>query len=227
MAITTQLTGAVDNLTGRESLPVPARGGRQQDLALRASPDPDVSHHIEDFEVVVRACQPDDGDELTTMYEHLSTKSVYQRFFGLSRTVMATDVRRLTRDKLDRHVALVALVDGHIVGVASMEPLDGDHRSGEISLLVDDAFQHEGVGGALLQRLEAAASDEGFTLLVADTLGTNVSMLRLLRHAGFSLARSPLCGVIQAKLGLSPASPRGRGPNGRRARRNVTKGPAG
>jgi hypothetical protein len=75
--------------------------------------------------VSVRACRTNDEAELTAMYERLSTKSVYQRFFGVFRTVMGTDVGRLTRDQLDRHhmVALVAILDGYVVGVVSLEPL--------------------------------------------------------------------------------------------------------
>lgn len=150
----------------------------------------------------VRACEPGDEAELTAMYEHLSTKSVYQRFFGLSRTAMIADVERLTRAELDRHVSLVAIEDGLIVGVGSLEPL-GDGRSSEISLLVTDAHQHEGIGGALLQRLEDAASREHVGMLVADTLCSNVGMLRLLRHAGFALGRSPVCGVVHATLDIT------------------------
>jgi GNAT superfamily N-acetyltransferase len=186
--------------------PVPRKPSAQKDRILHASsPDSVFSFHADEMRVGVRACRPGDEAELTAMYDNLSTKSLYQRFFGLSRTVMATDVGRLTRDQSDRHVALVAIVDGYIVGVASLEPL-GDRVSAEISLLVNDAHQHEGVGSALLQRLEAAACGESFTLLVADTLGSNVGMLRLLQHAGFSLASSPLCGVIHAKLELLPPS---------------------
>jgi GNAT superfamily N-acetyltransferase len=150
----------------------------------------------------VRPCGASDRDALTVMYAELSTRSLYRRFFAVSRTVIEADIDRLARTSSDGHLALIATIDGRIVGVVSIEPLHRP-RTAEVALLVNDAHQHGGIGGLLLREIEAAALRLHYQFLSADTLGSNSPMIRLLHDEGYTLTRTPVCGVVHAELCLT------------------------
>jgi len=57
----------------------------------------------------------------------------------------------------------------------------------EFAILVEDQFQHNGVGRALLQELVAAARSNGITRLVGTVLGENYRMLSFLRSVSYPL----------------------------------------
>jgi RimJ/RimL family protein N-acetyltransferase len=71
--------------------------------------------------------------------------------------------------------------DGDIVAMANLV-LDGD--TAEAAVLVEDAWQRQGIGTALLRRLTA-----GGGTAYAVTEPDNIPMLRALRHAGAELDR--------------------------------------
>ena len=69
-------------------------------------------------------------------------------------------------------VLLVAERDGRIVGTVQLhaaESENGAHRAEVAKLLVDPACRRQGIGRALMARLEEEARTEGHTLLVLDT----------------------------------------------------------
>jgi RimJ/RimL family protein N-acetyltransferase len=131
--------------------------------------------------VTVRAATDDDVDAVRGLYRHSSARSLYLRYFS-----SAVDVDRAVDDLLRRapegEVA-VAVDEGDVVGVGSYVRLD-DPRTAEISLIVDDAHQHHGVGHLLLGHLAAHARDHGVTRLRAEVLTENVTMLHLCAHCG-------------------------------------------
>jgi acyl-CoA synthetase (NDP forming)/GNAT superfamily N-acetyltransferase len=124
--------------------------------------------------VHVRQVIEADTEALSALYSRASPRSRYLRFFtaGIS---IDREVQRLVAAGND-HVALVAEHDGLAVGVASYEILNGDQA--EVSLLVDDAWQGDGIGSLLIEHLTALARKAGIQELVGDVLASNVTMLR-------------------------------------------------
>jgi GNAT superfamily N-acetyltransferase len=81
----------------------------------------------------------------------------------------------------------VADPDGQAHGggqVVAMANLVGEGELGEVALLVEDAWQHRGIGTALLRRLIGFAADAGLAALVAHTAADNAAMLSTLRRFG-------------------------------------------
>jgi acyl-CoA synthetase (NDP forming)/N-acetylglutamate synthase-like GNAT family acetyltransferase len=130
--------------------------------------------------VHVRPASETDREALAALYGRASPRSRYLRFFtaGIS---IDREVERLVRLS-DDHVALVAEHDRLAVGVASYDILNSTQA--EIALLIDDAWQGDGIGSLLIEHLAATARKEGIQELVGDVLATNVTMLR----TGASLA---------------------------------------
>ena len=135
--------------------------------------------------IQVRPVLKQDREELGALYARASSRSRYLRFFtaGIS---IDREVQRLIAPA-DDHVALLAEHDGRAVGVASYEILSDDQA--EFAVLVDDAWQGEGIGSLLIEQLAAMARRAGIRELIGHVLASNVTMLRASADLAPGIAR--------------------------------------
>ncbi|TDW24395.1 bifunctional acetate--CoA ligase family protein/GNAT family N-acetyltransferase [Kribbella kalugense] len=147
--------------------------------------------------VRIRPLREDDEPRLQAMNQRVSDRSIYLRFFGISRSSADEQTHHLTTDH-DGHVALVAEYDDRLVGVASYEPLSTGEA--EMAFLLEDSVQRRGIGTLLLEQLAAVARENGIERLLADTLLENVGMLRVFADSGFEQVRKLDSGVIELVL---------------------------
>jgi GNAT superfamily N-acetyltransferase len=144
--------------------------------------------------LTVRFVEPGDADALQGYFRALTTRSRYNRFFGA--------ISELPRDLLEHFVhageddrfSVIATmtVDGHetIVGEARYA-FDADTDSFEFGLSIDDRWQRQGIGSALLGNLQCRAAAFGATRLFGDTLRSNDVMIGLARKSGFAFTHNP------------------------------------
>jgi GNAT superfamily N-acetyltransferase len=133
-------------------------------------------------EVLVRPIRPDDADALVDFHAGLSPQTIHRRFFSGHPRLLPKEAAFFANvDYCDR-VALVAVVDGRLVGVGRYDR-SGEH-SAEVAFVVNDDFQNHGIGTLLLERLAEAARANGITAFEADTLLENRPMLRVFRDVG-------------------------------------------
>lgn len=102
-------------------------------------------------------------------------------------------------------LAVGALVEGLVRGVAELYPLGPSSRSAEAALSVEPAFQGRGLGTALLDRLVVLARNRGLAAVELWCAEDNGRLLALLRHLDARLAYQD--GDVRARLELLPASP--------------------
>ena len=124
--------------------------------------------------VHVRPVSENDREALTALYTRASPRTRYLRFFTAG-IAIDREVQRLLASS-DDHVTLLAEHDGFTVGVASYELLNANQA--ELAVLVDDAWQGQGIGSLLIEQLAALARRAGIQELVGDVLASNVTMLR-------------------------------------------------
>jgi GNAT superfamily N-acetyltransferase len=132
--------------------------------------------------VDVRRAAPGDRQALTEMMDRCSPQTRYLRFHG---HVAAFPARYLTEALAGHpdHVALVACAGpGHVVALASCRAA-GDGTA-ELGVLVEDAWQRLGIGGALLGELVRHARRDGVPMLAAQVLGEQSWIGRLLGGYG-------------------------------------------
>ncbi|WP_328519836.1 bifunctional acetate--CoA ligase family protein/GNAT family N-acetyltransferase [Kribbella sp. NBC_00359] len=148
--------------------------------------------------VRIRPLREDDEAALDAMNERVSDRSIYLRFFGISRSNADEHTHHLATVHDDGHVAVVAEYGGQLVGVASYEPL----RAGEaeMAFLLEDSVHGRGIGTLLLEQLAAMARENGIQRLRADTLAENAGMLRVFAGSGFELVRRFDSGVVELAL---------------------------
>lgn len=142
--------------------------------------------------LLFRAIRPDDDVRLERLFYRLSPQSLYLRFFSPMPRPNAAMIRRLANvDYVDR-LALVAVVDDEIVGVARYDRLSSVAPAGvqvrpkqaEAAVIVEDAWQGRGIATRLLWRLSSAAIARGIDTFTAAVLGQNRPMLGLLSVLG-------------------------------------------
>ena len=192
--------------------PDPLDGGAAPGVARRGSSELPLGYPVElERDVLTRKGErvhlrpicPDDAAALVAFHEGLSAHSVYMRFFGFHPLLSPREVERFTQvDYVDR-LALVVEARGRLVAVGRFDRVLGTSTA-EVAFLVDDAYQHQGIGTLLADELAAAAWARGVTDLVADTLPENSGMLEVFRCTGFPVTSAFEDGVVRVRFPIVP-----------------------
>ena len=144
--------------------------------------------------LTVRFVEPQEADALQGYFRSLSVRSRYNRFLGAISELPQTELDHFIHvGEADRFsVVAVMMLDGieTIVGEARYA-FDPDSASFEFGLSIDDRWQGQGVGSALLRNLECRAAAFGARRLFGDTLRSNDVMIGLARKSGFAFTNSP------------------------------------
>jgi acyl-CoA synthetase (NDP forming)/GNAT superfamily N-acetyltransferase len=152
--------------------------------------------------IEIRPARPDDLDAVRDMHERLSPDSLYLRFFSMSPTAAEWEAHRLCRESAPDHAALLALLDGELIGCGSYECDDPPPQSAEVALTVADDMHHRGVGMLLLEHLISLARSRGLHAFTAETLSENAPMLRVFADAGLQAHRALADGVYHLTFPL-------------------------
>ena len=144
--------------------------------------------------VTVRFVEPDDADALQGYFRSLTTRSRYNRFFSAMSELPQTLLDHFVHVGEDDRFSVIAtvMVDGFetLVGEARYA-FDTETDSFEFGLSIDDRWQGQGIGSALLGNLQCRAAAFGAKRLFGDTLRSNEAMMGLARKSGFSFTHSP------------------------------------
>jgi RimJ/RimL family protein N-acetyltransferase len=144
-----------------------------------------------------------DARRLRRFHRRLSTETTYFRFFSVHPQLSPDEIQRFTHvDHRDRE-ALVATVDGEIVGIARFDRLD-DPADAEVAFVVADAWQGHGIGTLLFEQLAVRARELGVRRFVADTLPHNHRMLAVFHHVGLPVRSAFRDGVVHLTIDLTP-----------------------
>jgi RimJ/RimL family protein N-acetyltransferase len=138
--------------------------------------------------------EPSDGEALRRLFYRLSPETIYRRFHSpVVRPEQAHPERLLDVDHYDRE-AVVAVVDGEIVGVARYFRRPGA-GSAELAIVVADDWQRQGLGTRMvggLAELARAAGVDCFTATIQPDNRPALALLRRFHPAGATFSRG-LC----------------------------------
>jgi GNAT superfamily N-acetyltransferase len=142
----------------------------------------------------VRFVEPRDGEALQAYFRSLSVRSRYNRFLGAMSELPPTELDHFTHVGEDDRFSVVAImkIDGMetIVGEARYA-FNTDTASFELGLSVDDRYQGQGIGPALLKNLECRAAAFGARHIFGDTLRSNDAMIGVARKSGYAFVPTP------------------------------------
>ncbi len=148
------------------------------------------SWHLADgTEITIRPIRPEDAEIEEAFVRDLSPKAKYFRFMQALQELTPEMLIRFTQIDYDREMAFIAVVNNKgkelEVGV-SRYSTNPDGESCEFALVVDDEWQHKGIGSRLMTTLIATAKSRGFRTMEGEILADNRDMLNLVEHLGFS-----------------------------------------
>jgi len=169
----------------------------------------------------IRPARPGDFDAVRDMHAKMSPGNLYLRFFGVNPAAAEREARRVCREPAPDHAALLAVLDGEVVGCGGYEVLGDGSRSAEVAMAVADGMHNRGVGTLLLEHMISLARSRGVYAFVAQTLIENALMMQVFADAGLPVRRVLADGVydlrsrcLPARL-TPPSAPTGtRSPNG-------------
>ena len=150
----------------------------------------------------IRPARPADFDAVRDMHAKMSSQNLYLRFFGASRVAAESEARRVCREPAPDHGALLAVLEGQVVGCGSYEVADDGSRSAEIAMAVADDLHRRGVGTLLLEHLVSLARSRGVRTFVAETLSANALMMQVFADAGLGVHRALADGVYEVSFPL-------------------------
>jgi GNAT superfamily N-acetyltransferase len=171
---------------GNGSRPVKARGGN-----VSTEAEPSTYALLADGTTIeIRAAQPDDFDAVRDLHAKMSPDNLYLRFFSLSPLAAEREARRICREHGPDHAALLAVLDGEVIGCGTYERYGAGSLSAEVAFTVADDMHRRGVGTLLLEHLVSLARSRGCRSLTAETLSENAAMLRMFADAGPQVHRA-------------------------------------
>lgn len=160
--------------------------------------------------VRIRTISPDDKPVLTEGMHHLSTQSLYFRFFTPKEELTAGELAYFTELDFSHHVGLVA----SIVEQGSERPAgvgryvkpstEAPARTAELAFAITEEYQGQGIATLLLKHLTQIARAEGITEFTAFVLPENRAMLRVFHKSGLPIKRVlNSAGVFEITLSLN------------------------
>src|ERR1700737_1096750 len=138
--------------------------------------------------------EPRDAGALQGYFRSLSVRSRYNRFLGAMSELPQTELDHFIHVGEGDRFSVIA-----VMTIDDIETIVGEARyafgpcpgSFGFCRLIDDRWQGQGIGSALLRNLECRAAAFGAKHLFGDTLRSNDVMIGLARKSGFAFRPSP------------------------------------
>ena len=152
--------------------------------------------------IEIRPARPGDFDAVRDMHAKMSPDNLYLRFFSMSSVAAEREARRICREPAPDRAALLAVLDGEVVGCGSYELTGPGSTSAEVAMAVSDDMHNRGVGTLLLEHLISLARSRGLRAFTAETLSENALMLQVFTDSGLQVHRALADGVYDMTFPL-------------------------
>ncbi len=159
-------------------------------LAIRPYPQEYLHHHQlpDGTPVLFRPIQPEDEPAWHAMLARCSERSLWLRFRYLFKETTHEMATRFCFIDYDRTLAIVAEIttadQQRLIGVGRLVA-DADHQHAEYAVLVEDAWQGQGLGLALTDYCLEICQSWGIDRVVAETTMDNNRMQAIFTQCGF------------------------------------------
>jgi GNAT superfamily N-acetyltransferase len=161
-------------------------------------------------EVLLREAGPADVPLVDALHARCSPTSRRARFLSPIPRLDPDQLRSLVDPAGGRAVLALTRDGGSAVGLADLRLVDDRSSaapSATFGVLVEDAWQHRGLGTALVRRVAETAEELGMTELTGTVPADEVRITRLLRRAGLRPTAVLADGTLQLNVPLqTPAA---------------------
>jgi len=156
-------------------------------------------------EVLLREAGPSDIPLVDALHARCSPASRRARFLSPTPRLDAAQLRALVDPAGGRSVLALTRDRGSAVGLADLHLVDptGGTPAATFGVLVEDTWQHRGLGTALVRRVAETAVDLGVGELHGTVPADEVRITRLLRRAGLRPTAVLADGTLQLNVPLA------------------------
>jgi len=144
-------------------------------------------------DVTLRPIRPEDEPLEAEMFTHFSEETQRFRFFTLVKDITHQLLIRYTQIDYDRELAIIAEENENnkkqMTGVVRVIA-DPYGETAEFAIVVADPWQHQGLGGILMDYILEIAKERGIKKLYSYVLPDNNRMLTMMEKRGFIVSRS-------------------------------------
>lgn len=153
-----------------------------------------IEHLNDGSHVLIRPIRPEDAEREADFIRNLSPQSRRFRFLGAVKEVSPALLDKLLQADYSKRMAFIALVyeNGKLLEVGvSRYAATQENSQCECSVTVADAWQHLGLGTALMKHLIETARQNGFRQMYSVDSAANTHLQALLQGLGFHRTRDP------------------------------------
>jgi acyl-CoA hydrolase/GNAT superfamily N-acetyltransferase len=155
------------------------------------------------LELFLRPVKISDEPLLKDFFHALSDRSLYRRFISMRKDMPHERLQEfVVIDYTQEMVILAVREDGEheeVVGIGQYG-IDEMTHTAEVALVVQDDYQHQGVGRELLAYLTFLAKKQGLLGFTAEVLMENQPMMSLFKTMGFDLETRHEAGVYDLRM---------------------------
>ncbi|WP_018681083.1 GNAT family N-acetyltransferase [Actinokineospora enzanensis] len=149
--------------------------------------------------LVLRPGTPADADAVAALHARCSAQSLFTRYHAGLRTLPRRWLHRLLQPP--RGTTLLALCGNDVVAMAQLIPTN-DPAEAEISVLVEDGWQRQGLGTAMITRLGTLARAAGHRRMIAWCLPAEAGFARTATATGLPVSVRREDDMVRVALAL-------------------------
>jgi acyl-CoA hydrolase/GNAT superfamily N-acetyltransferase len=141
-------------------------------------------------QITIRAVHPTDEPRVRDLFYSLSQQSLYTRFMSRMKWVPRKQVQEFVYIDHRTEVSIVATIpeaDGEDIVAMGGYYLDPKTNRAEVAFVVQDGWQHKGIGSFLLKHLVTIARRNGIAGFTAEVLRENKSMQFVFESSGLKV----------------------------------------
>ncbi len=164
----------------------------------------EVIREINGKEYLFRPMKPTDEELLKDLFYALSEESRYRRFMSPRKDMPHERRQDFVQINYNKEMALV-VIDPEIEGPDRMVA-EADYRIkegqnvAEVSIMVRDEYQGQGIGTVLLEYLTTIAKNRGLYGFTAEVLADNKKMLRVFEKMGYDIDKKRMYGEYELRM---------------------------
>jgi acyl-CoA hydrolase/GNAT superfamily N-acetyltransferase len=155
------------------------------------------------LEVFLRPVKISDEPLLKDFFYSLSDRSLSRRFMSMRKDIPHQLLQEFAIIDFTREMVILAVLSNQqkeeLIGIGQYA-IDAAAHSAEVALVIQDEYQHQGLGTELLKYLTYLAKKQGLLGFTAEVLLENRPMLNLFENMGFDITRRMSEGVYQLKM---------------------------
>ncbi|MFW6196266.1 MAG: GNAT family N-acetyltransferase [Thermoplasmatota archaeon] len=144
-------------------------------------------------EYFFRPMKPTDEELLKDLFYSLSDESRYKRFMSARKDMPHERRQEFVQINYKKEMAIVVIdpdIEGphRMVGVGDYQVKEGQNIA-EVSVMIRDEYQDQGIGTVLLEYLTMIAKQRGLYGFTAEVLAENRKMLRVFEKMGYDIEK--------------------------------------